>query len=155
TTRPKRVRTATVRPAVASRPGPPSSRLCPRKRRRPGAPEGRARRAAACCAAFLTGGERPKALFAAWRGERQAASGREHMIPLVDMHCHLLAGLDDGPQRDADALAMCRMAYEDGTRMAAATAHQNDRWPAVTPERIRQATENLARGLREARIGLT
>jgi protein-tyrosine phosphatase len=76
------------------------------------------------------------------------------MIPLVDMHCHLLAGLDDGPQTDEEALAMCRLAYDDGIRMAAAGAHQNDRWRDVTPERIRQATARLARMLREAGIPL-
>ena len=45
------------------------------------------------------------------------------MIPLVDMHCHLLAGLDDGPRSQEEAVAMCRMAYEEGIRMVAATAH--------------------------------
>jgi protein-tyrosine phosphatase len=77
------------------------------------------------------------------------------MIPLVDMHCHLLAGLDDGPRTDEDALAMCRIAYEEGVRIAAATAHQNEKWPDVTPDRIRQATQNLARRLREANLPLT
>ncbi len=77
------------------------------------------------------------------------------MIPLIDMHCHLLAGLDDGPRTDEDALAMCRIAYADGIRIAAAGAHQNDRWPAVTPERIRQAAGRLAGQLRAAGIPLT
>src|SRR5829696_7672352 len=71
------------------------------------------------------------------------------MIPLVDTHCHLLAGLDDGPRTDADALAMCRIAYDEGVRMACAVAHQNERWSGVTPQRIRQATQHLARQLRE------
>jgi protein-tyrosine phosphatase len=71
------------------------------------------------------------------------------MIPLVDMHCHLLAGLDDGPRSEADALAMCRMACAEGVRMAAATAHQNEEWDSVTPDRIRQATERLAQRLQE------
>jgi protein-tyrosine phosphatase len=74
------------------------------------------------------------------------------MIPLADLHCHLLAGLDDGPRSADDALAMCRMAYDDGTRLMAATAHQNDRYPDVTPERIRDATERLADLLRQAGI---
>jgi protein-tyrosine phosphatase len=77
------------------------------------------------------------------------------MIPLVDIHCHLLAGLDDGPRTQEDALAMCRIAYQDGVRMAAATAHQNDRWSSVTPDRIRQASVQLAQGLRDAGIPLT
>jgi protein-tyrosine phosphatase len=77
------------------------------------------------------------------------------MIPLVDMHCHLLAGLDDGPRSQDDALAMCRMAYGEGVRMVAALAHQNDRWDQVTPDRIRTATQELARQLQEAGLELT
>ena len=59
------------------------------------------------------------------------------MIPLVDIHCHLLAGLDDGPRTDEDALEMCRIAYEDGTRIIAAGAHQNEHYPENTADRIR------------------
>jgi protein-tyrosine phosphatase len=76
------------------------------------------------------------------------------MIPLVDMHCHLLAGLDDGPRSKEEAVAMCRMAYEEGVRMVAATAHQNKYWDSVTPDRIRQATQQLAQSLRTAGIPL-
>ena len=61
------------------------------------------------------------------------------MVPLVDMHCHLLAGLDDGPRTWDDALGMCRIAHEEGTQMAAALAHQNERWKSVTPGLIREA----------------
>jgi protein-tyrosine phosphatase len=76
------------------------------------------------------------------------------MLPLVDVHCHLLAGLDDGPRIPADALAMCRRAYEEGTRLMAATAHQNERWCAVTPDRIRTATQELRRQLDEEGVPL-
>jgi protein-tyrosine phosphatase len=77
------------------------------------------------------------------------------MIPLVDMHCHLLAGMDDGPPTDEVAESMCRLASEDGTRMVAALAHQNDRWDQVTPQGIRAATDRLARRLREQNIELS
>jgi protein-tyrosine phosphatase len=77
------------------------------------------------------------------------------MIPLFDMHCHLLAGLDDGPRTDEEALDMCRIAWEEGIRYAAATAHQNDRWPAVTPDLIRAGTQTLERMLREADVALS
>src|SRR5262249_6981856 len=70
------------------------------------------------------------------------------MIPLADMHCHLLAGLDDGPRTPGDALEMCRAACAEGTRLMAATAHQNERWDQVTPDRIRQATGALQDELR-------
>jgi protein-tyrosine phosphatase len=77
------------------------------------------------------------------------------MMPFVDMHCHLLAGLDDGPRTPEDALEMCRIAYAEGTRMVAALAHQNERWSAVTPDAIRAAVGKLADSLREAGVALT
>lgn len=77
------------------------------------------------------------------------------MIPLADLHIHLLAGLDDGPKTDADAVAMCRIAFQEGVRLVAATAHQNETHPAVTPERIRTATLKLNDDLHAAGIELT
>jgi protein-tyrosine phosphatase len=77
------------------------------------------------------------------------------MIPLVDMHCHLLAGLDDGPRDDEEAVAMCRAAYAEGTRMAAALAHQNHRYPKNTPDRLRAAARRLAGLLARADVPLT
>src|SRR5262245_33788681 len=77
------------------------------------------------------------------------------MIPLADLHIHLLAGLDDGPQTAADAVAMCRIAFQEGVRLAAATAHQNETHPDVTPERIRTATQKLGDDLQAAGIELT
>jgi protein-tyrosine phosphatase len=76
------------------------------------------------------------------------------LLPLTDIHCHLLAGLDDGPRTDADALAMCRLAYDRGTRHVTALAHQNEDWPGNTPDRIRTAARRLADQLRAEQIGL-
>lgn len=66
------------------------------------------------------------------------------MPPLVDMHVHLLGGLDDGPRDRAEAVAMCRLAHAEGVGWAAALAHQNEHHPAVTPDRIRAAARLLA-----------
>ncbi len=77
-----------------------------------------------------------------------------NMLPLFDMHCHLLAGADDGPQTDDEALEMCRISWSEGIRCAAAGAHQNDRYPAVTPEFIRSKTRHLAQMLQDKDIGL-
>ena len=76
------------------------------------------------------------------------------MIPLADLHCHLLAGLDDGPRTVDEALAMCRLAYEEGTRLVAALAHQSERWSKVTPEVIRQGVRQLAQNLEQAQLPL-
>jgi protein-tyrosine phosphatase len=72
------------------------------------------------------------------------------MLPLVDIHCHLLAGLDDGPRTLEDALSMCALARSEGVGMMSATAHQNEQWSDVTPERIRQATAQLRGALAAA-----
>ncbi|QDU61173.1 Tyrosine-protein phosphatase YwqE [Planctomycetes bacterium Pan216] len=76
------------------------------------------------------------------------------MDTLVDMHCHLYAGLDDGPANDEEALAMCRIAWEEGTRHVAAVAHQNEQWEDVTPERIREAAGRLTKQLADEGIDL-
>ena len=42
---------------------------------------------------------------------------------MIDLHCHMLPGIDDGPTELADALAMARMAAEDGIVVTACTPH--------------------------------
>ncbi|HEY1375302.1 MAG TPA: CpsB/CapC family capsule biosynthesis tyrosine phosphatase [Gemmataceae bacterium] len=70
--------------------------------------------------------------------------------PLVDTHCHLLAGLDDGPKTPADAVAMCRRAYDQGVRHSVALAHQNDHYPDNTPDRLRAGFRRLTADLAAA-----
>ena len=42
---------------------------------------------------------------------------------MIDLHCHMLPGLDDGPSDDALALEMARMAKGDGIDCIACTPH--------------------------------
>jgi protein-tyrosine phosphatase len=77
------------------------------------------------------------------------------MIPLADMHCHLLAGLDDGPRTADEAWEMCRLAHAEGTRMVVALAHQNPRYRDNSPDRIRGAVKDLAKRLHGADISLS
>jgi protein-tyrosine phosphatase len=46
----------------------------------------------------------------------------------VDLHCHCLPGLDDGPATADDAVALCRALAEDGTTTVVATPHQLGRY---------------------------
>ncbi len=46
------------------------------------------------------------------------------MPPLVDIHCHPLPELDDGATNWDEALAMARLALEDGIACIVATTHQ-------------------------------
>jgi protein-tyrosine phosphatase len=77
------------------------------------------------------------------------------MIPLVDMHCHLLAGVDDGPRTDEEVLEMCRIASSEGIGYSVALAHQNEQYPEVTPQLIRERVPLLSQALREAAIPLS
>ncbi len=47
---------------------------------------------------------------------------------MIDIHCHLLPEVDDGPKSWEMAVAMCRMAVEDGITHSVATPHANDRY---------------------------
>ncbi len=47
---------------------------------------------------------------------------------MIDIHCHILPEVDDGPKSWETAEAMCRMAAEDGIEHMVATPHANDRF---------------------------
>jgi len=57
---------------------------------------------------------------------------------MIDLHTHILWGLDDGARTLKDSLEMCRIAHADGIRTIVATPHtlngfyQNDRPAIVT-----------------------
>ena len=76
------------------------------------------------------------------------------MIPLVDVHCHLFAGLDDGPRSDEEVFSMCRLACQDGVQGVVAVAHQGERWLGVTAERIRGAHTRLRHQLQQWELPL-
>lgn len=42
---------------------------------------------------------------------------------MIDLHCHMLPGIDDGPQHLEVSLAMARMAVADGIAFTACTPH--------------------------------
>jgi protein-tyrosine phosphatase len=44
-------------------------------------------------------------------------------MPLIDLHCHVLPGIDDGAIDEADAVAMARQAAADGIGTICATPH--------------------------------
>jgi protein-tyrosine phosphatase len=46
-----------------------------------------------------------------------------HITPLIDLHCHILPGLDDGARDLDDSLAMARQAQSDGIAAICATPH--------------------------------
>jgi len=47
---------------------------------------------------------------------------------VIDIHCHILPEVDDGPKSWETAESMCRMAVKDGIEHIVATPHANDRY---------------------------
>ncbi len=47
---------------------------------------------------------------------------------MIDIHCHILPEVDDGPKSWEIAEAMCRMSAQDGIEHIVATPHANDRY---------------------------
>ena len=73
----------------------------------------------------------------------------------VDIHCHCLPGLDDGPRSVADAIRLCRSLAEDGITTVVATPHQLGRYDREnSAERIRQAVTDLGAVLVDEQIPL-
>jgi protein-tyrosine phosphatase len=63
---------------------------------------------------------------------------------LIDIHSHVLYGLDDGAQTIEDSVAMVRMAAEHGTTDLVATPHANPNFrfdPQLVQERLAEITE--------------
>jgi protein-tyrosine phosphatase len=55
---------------------------------------------------------------------------------MIDLHIHLLPGIDDGAGTWEDSVTMCRMAAEDGCEALVATPHQRREWPNENPDKL-------------------
>jgi len=66
----------------------------------------------------------------------------------VDLHLHLLPGVDDGAQDEAASLAHARRLAAEGVREVTVTPHVNGWWPleiATIPQRTAELADALAR----------
>lgn len=73
---------------------------------------------------------------------------------MIDLHCHLLPGVDDGPSTLDISLQMARMAVADGITTLACTPHIYPGMYDNTAQSIRQATSDLQAHLDELDIPL-
>lgn len=79
---------------------------------------------------------------------------------MIDLHAHILPGIDDGPQSLEDSLEMARLAAADGITTIVATPHlfrrkSVDLSALNRPGDIRQAVDRFNEQLEEAEIALT
>jgi protein-tyrosine phosphatase len=73
----------------------------------------------------------------------------------VDIHCHLLPGIDDGARDWDQSLAMARLAVDDGTTTIIATPHQLGNYSQNRGDEIRRLTAELQEQLQAAEVPLT
>lgn len=73
---------------------------------------------------------------------------------MVDIHCHILPGLDDGAADMDEALVMARVAAQSGSRTIIATPHAGHAEAKASPEAIRAAVQRLQQQVDAAGIDL-
>ncbi|MFC5401541.1 tyrosine-protein phosphatase [Cohnella soli] len=71
---------------------------------------------------------------------------------MVDLHCHILPGLDDGPVTLEESLAMAQAAAKEGIRILYATPHHLRAPYENGREKVVEAVARLNETLREAAI---
>ncbi len=79
---------------------------------------------------------------------------------MIDLHIHILPGIDDGPRSLETALAMARLAAADGIKTMVATPHlfrrkSVDLAAVNRPENVREAVRSFNQALAEEGIELT
>jgi protein-tyrosine phosphatase len=73
---------------------------------------------------------------------------------MIDLHFHILPGIDDGPTNLAQSLRLGRAAEADGIQIVAATPHLREDHPRVRPDELASRCANLNEALAEAEIAL-
>lgn len=73
---------------------------------------------------------------------------------MIDIHCHLLPGIDDGAESLSEALRMAELAVADGITTVIATPHQLGNFRHNRAEAIRQLTNSFQSQLHDANIPL-
>jgi protein-tyrosine phosphatase len=78
---------------------------------------------------------------------------------MIDLHLHLLPGLDDGAKTIEESIQMCRISYRDGVRTIVATPHTlngsyiNDRETILT--KVRELNEAVKKfGVQSSEFGV-
>ncbi|MBN1804570.1 MAG: hypothetical protein JW837_04920 [Sedimentisphaerales bacterium] len=74
----------------------------------------------------------------------------------IDIHCHCLPGLDDGPSQMAQSLALCQALVDDGITAVVATPHQLGRYSGINEaEKIRETVLAVNEQLKNNNINLS
>ena len=72
---------------------------------------------------------------------------------MIDLHTHLLPGIDDGPEDLSGSVAVAREAAQNGVTALAATPHVRDDYP-TTAASMTAALEAVRKALRDAGVAI-
>ena len=73
---------------------------------------------------------------------------------MIDLHTHVLPGIDDGPDDLPATLAMVRAAAQAGTEALVATPHVREDHPRVRPQEVPRRVRSLQQQLRREGLGV-
>lgn len=73
---------------------------------------------------------------------------------MIDIHCHILPGLDDGPSNMEKAVDMALAAVKSGTTRIIATPHFKNGVFKVSPQMVNASVKMFTRVLGKKKIGL-
>lgn len=73
---------------------------------------------------------------------------------MIDLHTHILPGVDDGVRTEDDAVAFARVAVADGIRTMVATPHCKEGFFYIERDAVLAATDRLRDRLRRERVDL-
>jgi protein-tyrosine phosphatase len=72
---------------------------------------------------------------------------------VIDLHIHILPGIDDGPADSAGTVELARACVSGGVQAVAATPHVSERY-ANSPQRIQEALDEARRAVKAAGVDL-
>ncbi|BBM81676.1 tyrosine-protein phosphatase [Candidatus Uabimicrobium amorphum] len=73
---------------------------------------------------------------------------------MIDLHCHLLPGVDDGPQNVDESIALAKKLVEDGVKQVVVTPHMLDGVYNVSMSQLVDGIQNLQEVLQNHSIDL-
>jgi protein-tyrosine phosphatase len=73
---------------------------------------------------------------------------------MIDLHCHILPGIDDGPESLDEAIDMCRAAVADGVKCIVATPHFKPGTYEFTGSRVAEVVNALMAAVQNSRLDI-
>lgn len=73
---------------------------------------------------------------------------------MIDIHCHILPGIDDGAKNLEDALEMARIAEEDGIKKIINTSHYHPEFDYISGDKLKDELDKFNNILKKEKIDL-